>query len=161
MTLPIVVGLTALQQRPELIAPLVPHLLATATLSDQTLRRAAELARRSGDPDAADRLLLGPALRADLSHGDVWHWGQVLARRRPSLALARLRQTRPRDVRGWRDERGDRLAVAGLALEQLHRPRQAAAFLRRAIADAPWLADQIRDHLAALEESDHPGRADR
>jgi len=75
----------------------------------------------------------------------------VLARLRPSLALARLRQTRLRGRRGWDDEFGARLAVAGLAMEHLHRPRQAAEMYRRAIADDPSLTNEIGDRLAALE----------
>jgi len=61
-------------------------------------------------------------------------------------------------LRGWKDEHGDRLAVAALALAQLHRPRQAAAFLRRAVAEEPWLGHEVRDRLAALEQADCPGR---
>jgi len=153
VTLPVVVGIPALEKRPELIGPLVPHLLAFSTLPDQTLAKAATLATRSGDLESADRLLMGPAMRSELRHGDVWYWGQVLARQRPSLALARLHQTRPRGVHGWKQEQGERLAVAALALEQLHRRRQAAAFYRRSIVDAPWLEDQLRARLEALEVS--------
>ena len=150
VTLPVVLSSGAVLGRPELIAPLAPYLLARTTLPEQTLNMAADMATRHGDRDLADRLLIGPASRAALEFG-AWHWGQVLARWRPSFALARLHQTRPRGVRGLAAERGERLAVAGLALEQLHRPRQAAAFYRRAIADEEWLANELNPRLEALE----------
>jgi hypothetical protein len=75
----------------------------------------------------------------------------VLARTRPSLALARLRETRPPGVRRQEDEWGERLAVTGLALETLRRPRQAAAAYRRAMEEESWLAEELRPRLAALE----------
>jgi hypothetical protein len=150
LTLPIVVRTTALVRRPQLIVALAARLLADRNLPDQTLVSAADRATEIGDHDLADRLMVGPAARAPLTHS-VWHWGQVLARLRPSFALARLRQTRPRGVRGWNDERGERLAMAGLALEQLHRRRQAAAFYRLALVDQPWLEDDLRPRLAALD----------
>lgn len=152
VTLPVVVAAAALEQRPQLVAALAPRLLALATVPDETLLKAAHLATKAGDTALADRLMLGPASRADL-HDGTWHWGQVLARLRPSFALARLRQTRRRGVRGWNGEWGVRLAVAGLAMEHLHRPRQAAAMYRRAIADEPWLANEIGDRLAALDRA--------
>ena len=55
-------------------------------------------------------------------------------------------------MRSWDQEHGERLAVAGLALETLRRPRQAAALYRRAIADEAWLADVLHPRLAELEE---------
>jgi hypothetical protein len=150
LTLPVVLASTALRERPELILPLAPSLLALSTLPDETLIRAADMATRNGNLDLADRLLLGPATRSNLEHG-VWFWGQVLARRRPSFALARLHQTRPRGVRGLAGEQGERLAVAGLALEALRRPRQALTFYRRAIADEQWLESELGPRLTALE----------
>jgi hypothetical protein len=152
LTLPVVVATPALERRPELIVVLAPLLLARPTLPDDTLARAAGLATRAGEAELADRLLMGPASRADLKFS-AWYWGQVLARRQPSFALARLRETRPRGVRGWDDEVGGRLAVAALAMETLHRPRQAVAFYRRAIADDPELQNEVGDRLAALERS--------
>jgi hypothetical protein len=150
LTLPVVVAATAIGSRPQLILALAPLLLAQPNLPEQTLTRAASLAALAGDPELADRLLLGPASRADLQFG-TWFWGQVLARQQPSLALARLRQTRRRGVRGWKDEWGSRLAVAALAMQRLHRPRQAAAMFRRAIVDEPWLKDDLDPLIAALE----------
>jgi hypothetical protein len=150
ITLPLVVALPALQSRPELIEPLAPRLLALRTLPDHTLLTAGGLAMQHGDLALADRLLAGPAERNGFQHS-VWFLGRVLARTRPSFMLARLRQTRPRHVRRLEDERGDRLAVAALALETLRRPRQAAAFYRRAIADEPWLAGELEPRLEAIE----------
>jgi hypothetical protein len=153
-TLPLVLAVPGIADRPELIVPLAPFLLARPTLPDHTLSLAANLATIVGQPDLADRLLLGPASRADLRYA-TWYWGQVLARLRPSFALARLRQTRPRGVRGWNDEFGARLAVAGLAMEHLHRPRQAAAMYRGAIEDDASLKNEIGERLAALERARH------
>jgi hypothetical protein len=150
ITLPLVLAMPALLRRPELIEPLVPHLLARPTLPDHTLLSAARLAIQIGDLTLASRLAEGPAVRIRLDHAD-WSIGEILARTHPSLTLARLRQSRPPGVRRWDQEHGERLAVAALALEHLHRPRQAAALYRRAIVDEPWLADELRPRLAALE----------
>jgi hypothetical protein len=43
----------------------------------------------------------------------------------PARALAQLHASRERGVRSWRDERGDRIAVAAVAMEELA-PRLAA-----------------------------------
>lgn len=151
LTLPVVLGVPALQQRPELIQPLAPYLLAARALPEHVALNAAGLALQNDDLPLADRLLAGLAARGQFQHS-AWSWGRVLARTRPSFTLARLRQTRSPGVRSLDDETGERLAVAALALETLHRPRQAAALYRRAIADEAWLADELRPRLAALEE---------
>ena len=99
------VALPGLKARPELIVPLGALLLGRSTLPEATLLEAAELATAIGNLALADRLLAGPAARCRLGHG-AWRLGQVLARTRPSLALARLRETRRRGVRGWEDQPG-------------------------------------------------------
>ncbi|HEY7375957.1 MAG TPA: hypothetical protein VIF57_27605 [Polyangia bacterium] len=43
--------------------------------------------------------------------------------------------------------------MAGLAMETLRRPRQAAALYRRAIADDPELKSEVGERLEALERS--------
>jgi hypothetical protein len=149
VTLPVVMVLPAVHRRPELIEALAPRLLAQRALPDHTLVVAADLALRHGDLALADRLLAGPAERATFQH-DAWYLGRMVARTRPSFTLARLRATRPPGVRRLEDERGDRLAVAALATETLNRPRQALALYRQALADAPWLEDELRPRLEAL-----------
>jgi len=149
-TLPRVVALWPLQARAELVRPLAPSLLAhRAHLPDATLLEAARMALALGEDALADRLLDGPAARLGEAHCP-WYVGGLVARTRPSQVLAWLRASRERGVRGWGDERGDRLAVAAVAFETLRRPRQAAELYRLAIADAPFLRDELAPRLAAL-----------
>ncbi len=149
MTLPIVLALPGLRSRPALVMPLVPALLASTATMPSTMITAAELALEAGDPALADRLLGPHAGAIRLAH-HAWPWGAMLARLRPSVALARLRATRLRHVRRLADESGDRLAVAAVAMETLRRPRQAAALYKLAIERESYLADDLEIRLAAI-----------
>ncbi len=150
VTLPIILGHAGLSRRPELVIPLAPYVLASA--APQTHIAAAELALRAGDRALADRLLGDHAATIRIDD-HPWHYGQLLAELRPSYTLARLRETRHRDIRTWEDERGDRVAVAGVALAALHRPKQAAAMFRLAMKHEDWLAPFMKVRLEALGES--------
>jgi hypothetical protein len=149
MTLPIVLGLPGLHERPALIHALAPSLLAAGATMPTAMIRAARLAMRVGDPALADRLLGDHENAVDLRDA-AWTDGELLAQLRPSVALARLRATRPRGVRRLGDETGERLAVAAVALETLRRPHQAAALYRR-VTGTEWLHNEIRGRLRALE----------
>ncbi|MEO8701693.1 MAG: hypothetical protein ABI867_16725 [Kofleriaceae bacterium] len=143
ITLPLVLELV--RDRPALVVELVPQLLASTTPA--TRIAAAELAMAANQPELARRLFgdHGDAVR--LEH-HAWPSGEILAQLRPSFALARLRATRV--VRRLADEPGDRLAVAGAALEALHRPRQAAALYRLALEREDHLAYYLNPRLARL-----------
>jgi hypothetical protein len=80
----------------------------------------------------------------------MWPQHEVIARLRPSLMMTILRRTRVRDVRGWSEEPGERLALAAVALEALHRPRQAAAMYRLAMKHTGYLREELRTRLDAL-----------
>ncbi len=149
VTLPVVLNHGALARRPELVAPLAPFVIASDV--PQTHVTAAKLAFAAGDRALADRLL-GDHAGAIQLHDHPWHDGQLLAELRPSYTLARLRATRRRSIRDWADERADRIAIAGVALEALHRPRQAAALYRLAIENEDWLADHLKPRLEQLGE---------
>jgi hypothetical protein len=150
VTLPMVLALPSLRARPALVAPLARYLLAAR--STATHITAAELALEAGDPELADRLLgeHGDAIRLE---DHAWPGGKLLALLRPSRALVRLRATRARGVRSWPDDRGDRIAVAGLAMEALHRPRKAAELYRLALDRDPYLEYDLNDRLAAVAAS--------
>jgi hypothetical protein len=148
VTLPIVLAHGGFQRRPELVIPLAPSLLASRV--PLTRIQAAELALRAGDRALADRLL-GDHARTVRLDDHPWHYGRTLAELRPSYTLARLRETRHRDVRSWEDDACDRTAVAGVAFEALHRPKQAAEMYRLAMRE-DWLAPFMRERLEALGE---------
>lgn len=147
VTLPIVLGLHSLQRRPELVAQLAPFVMAAR--SPLVHRISAALALDAGERALAARLLG--------DHGDLignehyaWPTGKLLALLHPVRALAQLRASRRRGVRGWRDESGDRIAVAAVAMEALHRPRKAAELYRLASEREPHLAKELAPRLAAL-----------
>ncbi len=135
-TLPLVLSLPEVQQRPELAVPLLRPVAQCRVFPDSALITAASLAVEAGASDLVRRLLL-PLLADHLRRG---YQGRVycdaraidlLLRLDPARLLAVLRQTRERDVRGWLDEfYGYRLEGAARALEALYRPRQALALWR-------------------------------
>jgi hypothetical protein len=149
ITLPVVLALSSLHARPALVAPLARYVVAAR--SSQVHISAAELAVEAGDLALADRLLGDHADAIRLEH-HAWPGGKLLALLRPSRALARLRATRERSVRSWRDERGDRIAVAGVAMEALHRPRKAAELYQLAIEGDAYLSYALQDRLDALAD---------
>jgi hypothetical protein len=148
VTLPVVLGHPGVRDRPELIFSLAPYVLASST--PLTRVSAAQLAFDAGDPALADRLLGEHANIIRLEH-QVGEHADLLARLRPSYTLARLRETRHAGVRSWSDEIGDRIVLAGTALETLHRPKQAAAMYRLAMR-YEYLEPQMRARLRALGE---------
>ncbi|MBA2543407.1 MAG: hypothetical protein H0V17_27445, partial [Deltaproteobacteria bacterium] len=150
VTLPIVMAHHRFCVRPELVIPLAPYVLASTVPLIRV--SGAEMALRAGDPALADRMLGEHAASIQLDH-HPWHYGQLLAQLRPSYTLSRLRETRRRDVRSWDDEQGDRVALAGIALEALHRPKQAAAMYRKALAREGWLAGFLNPRLENLGET--------
>jgi hypothetical protein len=148
VTLPVILGHAGLAQRPELVIPLAPYILASA--APLTHVTAAELAFRAGDRQLADRFLGDHAGVIRLAD-HPWHHGELLAELRPSFTLARLRETRRKEVRTWEDERGDRCAVAGVALEALHRPKQALAMYELALRE-DWLEPHLVARMKRLGE---------
>jgi hypothetical protein len=151
VTLPLVVGLPEVQRRPELILGLGAALLAAAAIPDTTMIHAARLALAAGDHAMANRLLAGRARPQMMIDTPRWI-GDLLARLRPSQALALLRRTRERGVRDWEDEPVERIVVAATAMEGLRRPHQAAALYRVAIRRG-WqsLVQELKPRLAAIE----------
>jgi hypothetical protein len=147
MRLPPVLGLGSLRRRPELVAQLAPFVVAAR--SPLVHRTAAALALDAGDPALAARLL---GDHVDLIGNEHYAWptGVLLAQLHPARALAQLRASRRRGVRGWHDDSGDRIAVAAVAMDALHRPRKAAELYRLASEREPHLVKELAPHLAAL-----------
>jgi hypothetical protein len=146
ITLPLVLALPGLRQRPDLFCALAPYLLNCSTAATRVA--AAEMAWHMGEESLADRLLGEHGTSVPVDWPD-WGPAEMVAHLRPSLMLSRLRQTRYRAAHGWRGESGERLALAAIAMERLHRPRQAAEMYRLAIERAPYLSDQLRSRLHA------------
>jgi hypothetical protein len=142
ITLPIVLASHGLWQHPELVGALASTVLARRHLPAQTFRDAASLAMRAGDLALADRLLGEHVAGVSFEYALNTH-AVLLARLRPSLALAALRESRDRSVRRAEDDRPDRNALAAVALHALHRPRQAAAMLALALRGRPELAGDL------------------
>jgi hypothetical protein len=130
-TLPMVLALPELQERPELAVPLLWPVAETRALPDDSLLNAAQLGVRAGAADLVRRLLLRPLtdLVSRACRAEDWADRRItglLLRFDPARLLAILRATRGRSVRHWLDEtEADRLESAAAALGALHRPRQA------------------------------------
>jgi hypothetical protein len=148
VTLPLVLAMPAIQDRPQIVVARAPSLVASATSSIRIT--AARVALAAGERALADRLLGDHARSIELEE-PAWWSSRIVAELRPSATLARLRATRRRGVRGFADDDAERMALAGACLEALRRPRQAATLYRLAIAKAPHLRADLLPRLGALE----------
>lgn len=158
LSLPTVLELAGLRRRPELVLALSPDLLALSVPATRVA--AAVLAMQVGARELAELLLADHGASVHPSDSSLGT-SELLARLRPSLLLARLRETRYRGVRSWRDELPHRLCFGGLALEELKRPRQAAALYRLALAKGrSEVSDFITARLRALGASAPDGELD-
>lgn len=153
LTLPMLIALPEVVARPELAARLLP------------------LARRFELPLEALNTLLGATGEADggevrplvdrlfqLAKRRVGHYfpydaGLLLARLAPAAALRLVRETRPREVRRWRDEEdGGRLFIAAEACRRLGRRNDAITLYELALRAerGPIYEKQCRAALSEL-----------
>ena len=128
MSLPLILEMHAINERPQLIAPLLPYLEACKGLPEQAWMRAAALALRAGEHRFAQRLLRERAvpylLRQYRSTGYLdLAVVQSLVEIDPSAALQVLRRTRARRVRDDAQERDhQRIELLARAHAKLNRP---------------------------------------
>jgi hypothetical protein len=123
-------NLEAFRQRPELAAPLIPHIRSAAALYNWAGLTFADMFRRGGQPDIALEIL-EPMIRT-LQH-DSWEISvaeQLIKLGHPHRALRLIRRTRPLWVKDWSDEWRGRVLVAADAMVALHRPKQALELYR-------------------------------
>jgi hypothetical protein len=149
LTLPLVLRLDEIRDRPELIVPLLPIIQGMRYEDMRILARAARLAAEANHHHVAMDLA-----RKKIVPGLLKEWRQeewldsdvmdVLVDVAPSEALSLLKQTRPRGVQKFADESSEeRLAWAARALHALHRPRQALKLFRKT-PDPGKHAKQVR-----------------
>ncbi len=160
-SLSLIVSLSEVDDRPELIVPLLPHLDRAADVALEIRLRAIQLAERAG---AADRL--GPRTALHLAAGLEGRLtdGRVelepidrLAALAPARLLSVVRSARRRLRRSERDSRPWLAYAAGVANRALGRPRRAADELERALAATSNHA--MREVCrAALVELNRPAR---
>ncbi len=153
VTLPLVLQLPEIAQRPELAVPLLRPLAECRPLPEEAMMTASRLALRAGSADLVRHLFLRP-LTALLRRDYRSDAAEVLLALDPGRLLAAIRQTRDKWVHDWNDEIfGERLEHAAAALEALHRPRQARALWQRlATSDEVFFtAEQRQRAQAALE----------
>jgi hypothetical protein len=131
-TLPLILALPELEQRPELTVPLLRPLAEARDVPIQSIWTAVHLALQAGSADLARRLF-ARRLADMLRKWGYWIYpAELLLQLDPGRLLAALRRSQETGVRDWLDDTdGDRLAAAAAALDALHRPRQAEALWRR------------------------------
>ncbi|HEY2514726.1 MAG TPA: hypothetical protein VGI39_27865, partial [Polyangiaceae bacterium] len=138
LTLPLLIALPELDERPELAVPLLAILDGVGDVPLPTLVRASELVLRAGQGGAISRdlrrrLTKLPPVAEDGLRGWLGRALGLLIELSPSDALRFLRETRARGVRTWRDEHDVlRLEFAARAYEALRRPGLAATLRRQA-----------------------------
>ena len=157
--LSLMVGLHELEERPELVVPLLPHLDGAGDVALEIRLRAFQLAERAGaggqlGPRAAEHLAAG--LEARLADGRVeLEPIDRLAHLAPARLLAVVRSARRRLRPRDRDGRPYLAYAAGVAHRALGRPRRAAEELARAMAATSH--DPLRQRCrAALGELNRP-----
>ena len=111
LTLSLVLEISELEERPELIRPLLPRLETCKGLPDRALMRAAYLTLLAGAPGFAHRVLRDVGVRHVLRTHRQFHRLDreamtVLVELEPSTALRVLRKTRSLGVRSD-DDKGD------------------------------------------------------
>jgi len=125
LTLPLILELDELEERPELILPLLPFIESCQELSDNVWLRAARLAHQAGASGFAQRVLRSRAVPYLLKlhkqqQGLDSEAITLLIKLAPSAALQMLRRTRQRGVQSDHDEtdptRRESLAQAHEAL---------------------------------------------
>ena len=157
-TLPLVLGLPELHDRPELAVPLLRRVAEHPTLPNDALLTAAWLGMQAGAGSLVRRLLLKRVIEyaAPLYERRLWvdpRAVEVIRQLEPVRLLALLR--RSRTVRDWMEERqGSRIELIAQVFEALYRPRQAQALWHRLITSPEVNAteDQVQRARAALQE---------
>lgn len=146
LTLPHVLEHPALRQKPELFGALVPALLRCTVPTTRYL--AASLAYAHGELPLADRLLgtTEPDTFETHDHERHIHFAHL----RPTALLSRLRPLENKQEHPELLYMFDLLA--GIALQTLHRPRQALARYQRALASHPHLCDLLEPRIRAVAE---------
>jgi len=129
LTLPAILMLPELEDKPELVIPLLTPLEKGGDVPAEIWLRAADLARQAERPDRARRIFLNriaPYLAREMKIGNLddkaLDLGLALD---PSAVLRLFRQTRPRRVKSDDEEPPDRRAFIARAHEALGRENRA------------------------------------
>jgi len=156
LTLPHLLGLPEIAQRPELVLPLLP---AVERMDPRDAGWALALPHLStaGATGRMARLLRShavPYLQSLRGEVDL-RVMEPLVCLEPSLALRALQRTRRRGFRTLEDEHPERRYWGARALESLHRPQQALAHYRAIVEGPPEWGGIYRkfsqERIAALE----------
>ncbi len=146
VTIPLVLDLPELAQRPELAVPLLRPAAECRTLPDQVLITAATLGVQAGADDLVRRLFV-PRLadhlwRSFRSRRRDPRAVEILVRLDPVRLMDVLRRIRAKTARGWLEvHSGFLLEAAATALEALHRPRQARELWERLATNMAVIAN--------------------
>ncbi len=126
-TLPLIINLEEIQNRPELITPLIPAINSCKELPDNTILRVAKIAYLANERFFSVQILKKRAEKHLLIEGKN-HWGmdytmlEILVEINPSAALRILKKTRPDKIK--RDEEEtiqQRVRLLSMAHEKLGR----------------------------------------
>ncbi|HET9228475.1 MAG TPA: hypothetical protein VFR31_17495 [Thermoanaerobaculia bacterium] len=146
-TLPLVLELSELEERPELIVPLLRPVAECPVLPEEALLTAAALGLEAGEEELVRRLLLERVFEHLREPCRAGFWVDqravdVALRLDPVRLIDLLRRTRSKPVRHWLEEDdGVRLEIAAQTLEALHRPGQARELWRRLASSQDVHAD--------------------
>jgi hypothetical protein len=130
ITLPMLLGLSELDMRPELVLPLLPRIERDASLPPTVMARAAWLAHRAVASSEAKRIIQSrvmPEVNCIMPY-DIATLGAIVEID-PSSGIRALRATRPCALRKDDDESDDRRKLLAEAYRLLGRESKAATYL--------------------------------
>ncbi|NJM91216.1 MAG: hypothetical protein HC863_02920, partial [Myxococcales bacterium] len=146
IVLPLILALPGLSARPELVVGLAPALLRSTVPASRL--RGAYLAFAAGQPSVAEQLL-GELSTESVRDVRDWHSLATVAQLRPSWTLTWLRGRPLWAHFGYALES----ALTGVALEALHRPKQALEQYREALRFWPEreVSEAVQQRIGALD----------
>jgi len=137
LTLPNILALHELRNRPDLVVPLLPYIERAVSLPDEVILTAASLTEKAGMSETARRMFGKRILRSALEryHEDDYLDNRAiefLLRVSPPDVLTVLRRTRSRGVRRWIEEKDPlRLWYAAEAMRTSHQSKLAFQLIQR------------------------------
>jgi hypothetical protein len=156
LTIPLFIFLPELCECNKLIDALYPYVISLKNLSYDAVFKYMEVlfeAERTQMLEGLVPRIVDYALSIDRDYfyWDMIKWVELLIKIAPSNALTVLKKTRPKSIRSWEDDEGERVAAAGKAYLKLNRPKQAAKLF--SICLGKYISDDVRDYCTKqLEE---------
>ncbi|HEX9061410.1 MAG TPA: hypothetical protein VF941_14615 [Clostridia bacterium] len=131
LTIPFFIFLPEIKECRKLIDALYPYVLRLKNLSSDALFKYSEVLWETERYQMLEGLVQRIVdhtldVYSAYSYWTINNWIELLINISPSKALHVLKKTRPKGIRTWEEDEGDRIAAAGMAYLKLNRLKQAS-----------------------------------